>query len=243
MDLHTWLVYQLLRLVTYFCVYFILYWTFVSASEQVFNPDVWRVINALYIIIISPIDIKCCCIWFIDTSWLIDYVHCCQCLLKHNTLLRSEQYRNDLTSCDWIPRSFTYPTTTVLRSLPTVMVYTSSCKLDHLCSECGHLHCGHIGLCDHLVTHISTQGLSTDFHFGFTTNTGWNWCRSKLVTCLRQATHQICSSYTRPVERCEQRPSLLWFYSVHISALIAPSTWPVPNSGTESNSSPKKHTL
>ena len=25
----------------------ILYWMFVSASEQVFNPDVWRVINAL----------------------------------------------------------------------------------------------------------------------------------------------------------------------------------------------------
>ena len=29
-----------------FYVYTILYWMFVSASEQVFNPDVWRVINA-----------------------------------------------------------------------------------------------------------------------------------------------------------------------------------------------------
>ena len=35
-------------IVTYFYVYFIMYTEcLVSASEQVFNPDVWRVINAL----------------------------------------------------------------------------------------------------------------------------------------------------------------------------------------------------
>ena len=35
-------------LVTYFYVYFIMYTEcLVSHAEQVFNPDVWRVINAL----------------------------------------------------------------------------------------------------------------------------------------------------------------------------------------------------